>query len=436
MTDTSHAFVRDAILPPQDPPLTEKGAIKWLRENLFSGWFNTILTLLGLWIIWSLFSAALPWFLNGVWNASSLQECRAIVAERAGPDASGACWAMIRERWHQFLFGFYPQDQYWRPILAFVLLFVAIAPVLFLQLPRKMLWFTIIYPATAFFLLWGGSIWTPIVAMFGFVVLMIAYRLLVDRLGVAMSASIGVVLMVLWWMFLDVPVAGALKSMMPIGLDPVASDRFGGFLLAITIGVTAIAFSLPMGILLALGRQSDMFLVKTLSVGFIEFIRGVPLITLLFTASLLLQYFLPPNTNFDLILRVIILVTFFAAAYIAEVIRGGLAALPRGQYEAADALGLDYWRAQRLIIMPQALKIAIPGIVSTFIGLFKDTTLVAFVGLLDPLKGVTQIVRADINWKGIYWEPYLFVGAIFFVICFGMSRYSMYLEQKLKRDHR
>jgi general L-amino acid transport system permease protein len=179
-----------------------------------------------------------------------------------------------------------------------------------------------------------------------------------------------------------------------------------------------------------------MFLIKTLSVGFIEFIRGVPLITLLFTASLLLQYFLPPNTNFDLILRVIILVTFFAAAYIAEVIRGGLAALPRGQYEAADALGLDYWSAQRLIIMPQALKIAIPGIVSTFIGLFKDTTLVAFVGLLDPLKGITQIVRADIAWKGIYWEPYIFVGAIFFVICFGMSRYSMYLENKLKRDHR
>jgi general L-amino acid transport system permease protein len=441
MTDTSHAgtshaFVRSTILPPQAPPLTEKGAIKWLRENLFSGWFNTILTLVGLWIIWSLVSAALPWFLNGVWRASSLQECRAIVAERAGPDASGACWAMIRERWHQFLFGFYPQDQYWRPILAFVLLFVAIAPVLFQQLPRKMLWFAVLYPAVAFFLLWGGSVWTPIVAMAGFVVLMLAYRLLVDRIGVAPAASIGVVLMLLWWLFIDVPVVDALKSILPLGLEAVPSDRFGGFLLAITIGVTAIAFSLPMGILLALGRQSDMFLVKTLSVGFIEFIRGVPLITLLFTASLLLQYFLPPNTNFDLILRVIILVTFFAAAYIAEVIRGGLAALPRGQYEAADALGLDYWRAQRLIIMPQALKIAIPGIVSTFIGLFKDTTLVAFVGLLDPLKGVTQIVRADINWKGIYWEPYIFVGAIFFVICFGMSRYSMYLEQKLKRDHR
>jgi general L-amino acid transport system permease protein len=247
---------------------------------------------------------------------------------------------------------------------------------------------------------------------------------------------IGVFLALLWWLFLDVPLTGVIDGVLPWGLMSVNSDQFGGFLLAITIGVTAITFSLPIGILLALGRQSDMLIVKTLCVGFIEFIRGVPLITLLFTASLLLQYFLPPNTNFDIILRVIILVTLFAAAYLAEVIRGGLAALPRGQYEAADALGLDYWRAQRLIILPQALKISIPAIVSTFIGLFKDTTLVAFVGLMDPLKGVTQIVRADINWKGIYWEPYIFVGAIFFVICFGMSRYSMYLERKLKTDHR
>ena len=436
MAERNPAFVRTAILPAQEPPLTEKGAIKWLRENLFSGWFNTILTLIGLWAIYSLISASLPWWLNGVWNASSLGECREIIAATAGPDATGACWAMVRERWHQFLFGFYPQEQYWRPILAFVLLFVAIAPVLFQALPRRMMWLSVLYPAVAFFLLWGGPVWTPVVAMLGFVVLLVAYRLLVARLGVVLAASTGVVLAILWWLLLDAPVAGGLTALAPIGLEPVASDRFGGFLLALTIGVTAISFSLPMGILLALGRQSDMFLIKTLSVGFIEFIRGVPLITLLFTASLLLQYFLPPNTNFDLILRVIILVTFFAAAYIAEVIRGGLAALPRGQYEAADALGLDYWRAQRLIIMPQALKIAIPGIVSTFIGLFKDTTLVAFVGLLDPLKGITQIVRADIAWKGIYWEPYIFVGAIFFVICFGMSRYSMYLENKLKRDHR
>ncbi|MCB5409082.1 amino acid ABC transporter permease [Pseudogemmobacter sp. CC-YST710] len=227
-----------------------------------------------------------------------------------------------------------------------------------------------------------------------------------------------------------------LAAALPLAIPAVASDQIGGFLLAIIIGVTAIASSLPLGIMLALGRRSDMFLMRILSVGFIEFIRGVPLITLLFTASLLLQYFLPPQTSFDLILRVIILASLFAAAYLAEVIRGGLAALPRGQFEAGDSLGLTYWQAQRLIVMPQALKISIPGIVSTFIGLFKDTTLVSFVGLLDPLRGVTTSVRADINWKGIYWEPYIFVGAIFFVICFGMSRYSIWLERRLKTDHR
>ena len=475
-------FARTEMLPPLAPPVTERGLVKWLRENLFSGWFNTILTLVGLWVIYTLVSSALPWWLNSVWNAGSLAECREIVTASAGEGATGACWAMIRERWHQFLFGFYPGEAYWRPVLAFGLLFAALGPVLFagqkrnltillagvavflaLTLvpahapgaalgaavvllavlliaaqvaPGKLLWFTAIFPALCFWLLWGGSVWTPVVAMLGFVVMGGAYLALVGRMGPTTSALIGVLLAVLWWLFMDVPLAGAIDGVLPWGLASVNSDQFGGFLLAITIGVTAITFSLPIGILLALGRQSDMLIVKTLCVGFIEFIRGVPLITLLFTASLLLQYFLPPNTNFDIILRVIILVTLFAAAYLAEVIRGGLAALPRGQYEAADALGLDYWRAQRLIILPQALKISIPAIVSTFIGLFKDTTLVAFVGLMDPLKGVTQIVRADINWKGIYWEPYIFVGAIFFLICFGMSRYSMYLERKLKTDHR
>jgi len=432
----AESFVRKEMLEAQAPPASQAGAIAWVRENLFSGPLNTILTVLGILVIYWLISTSLPWWLNGVWNAGSLSECRSIVAASAGEGATGACWAMLRERWHQFIFGFYPPESYWRPILAFVLLFVALAPVLFTSVPRKALWFTAIYPALCFWLLWGGPIWTPIVAMMGFVILGLAVVYLSSYLGAPGSAAAGVVAAVLWWLFLQGPVAGFLASSLPFGLDPVNSDRFGGFLLAITIGVTAIGCSLPIGIILALGRQSNMVIVKSLSVAFIEFIRGVPLITLLFTASLLLQYFLPPNTNFDIILRVIILVTFFAAAYLAEVIRGGLAALPRGQYEAADALGLDYWQAQRLIILPQALKISIPGIVSSFIGLFKDTTLVAFVGLMDPLKGVTQIVRADMNWKGIYWEPYIFVGAIFFIICFGMSRYSMYLERKLKTDHR
>ncbi len=485
MSDT-HAqtvtFVRDTMLPPIAPPSGDSGALKWLRENLFSTWLNTILTVLGVLVIYYLVASALPWWLNSVWNANSLSECRAIVAENAGPGATGACWAVVHQRWYQWIFGFYPPALWWRPILTLGLLFAALAPVLFagqknklrnillgvlvyvlvtlwlaqapaapfllavalvvglLALsqvqPGKLLWFTALFPALCFWLLWGGPIWTPISAILGFVIGALVFRALSGATGPAVAVGLGVVAAVLWWLFVAGPVMGAVGRMLPWGLTAVASDQFGGLLLAITIGVTAITFSLPLGILLALGRQSDMLIVKTLCVGFIEFIRGVPLITLLFTASLLLQYFLPPGTNFDIILRVIILVTLFAAAYLAEVIRGGLAALPRGQYEAADALGLDYWRAQRLIILPQALKISIPSIVSTFIGLFKDTTLVAFVGLMDPLKGITQIVRADIAWKGIYWEPYIFVGAIFFIICFSMSRYSMYLERKLKTDHR
>jgi general L-amino acid transport system permease protein len=210
----------------------------------------------------------------------------------------------------------------------------------------------------------------------------------------------------------------------------VASKQFGGFMLSVVIGMTGITFSLPLGILLALGRRSKMIFVKSICVGFIEFIRGVPLITLLLVASFLLNIFLPPGTNFDIILRVIIMVTLFSAAYMAEIIRGGLAALPKGQYEAADALGLDYWQAMRLIIMPQALKISIPNIVNNFISLFKDTTLVAIIALLDPIGLVTSI-RSDSNWNGIVWELYGFVALIFFVCCYSMSLYS-----KLRTDHR
>lgn len=476
------SYVRSEMLPPSPPPAREQGAIKWLRENLFSGWLNSILTILALLVLVWMVKAAMPWLLHSVWNANSLAECRQIIADRWGEGATGACWAVIRERWHQFFFGFYPQDLYWRPTMIFFLMFVAMAPVLYYDSPRAvqiiigvasalmilallalgagtgavlvavifaavllgvayvvphyLLWFTGLFPAIAFWFLWGGSIWRPVMVLVGFALMAGLFRLLVRRLGPATSAVIAFVATVVWWLYIQGFFSTALGNVLPVSLAPVLSDQFGGFLLAFVIGVTAIIAALPLGILLALGRKSDMPLIKWLSVMDIEFIRGVPLITMLFTASLLLQYFLPPQVKFDLILRVIILVTLFSSAYIAEVVRGGLAALPRGQYEAADALGLDYWQAQRLIIMPQALKISIPGIVSSFIGLFKDTTLVAFVGLADPLSGIVKIVRADINWKGVYWEPYIFVGVIFFIFCFSMSRYSMYLERKLKRDHR
>ncbi|WP_068296204.1 amino acid ABC transporter permease [Pararhodobacter sp. CCB-MM2] len=432
MSDT-HAqtvpYVRETMLPQQEPPSSQVGAVKWMRENLFNGAISTVLTLLSLAAILFFGYELLPWLANSVWNASSLSECRQIL-----DGATGACWAVIRVNWLQLMFGFYPPELYWRPILAFVMLAVAVAPVLFPSAPRQLLGFSVVYPFIAVWLLWGGPIWGVTVAAMGFVLGYVALRALTSR-GLLIQTIAAVAVALIWWLFLAGPVADVLSSALPLAIEPVPSREFGGFMISVVIGVAGIALSLPLGILFALGRQSTMPIIKWISVTFIEFIRGVPLITLLFTASLLLNYFLPPGTNFDLILRVIIMVTLFATAYMAEVIRGGLAALPRGQYEAADALGLDYWKAQRLIIMPQALKISIPGIVNTFIGLFKDTTLVVFIGILDPI-GRASAIRATSDWQGVYWELFIFIGAVFWVFCFGMSRYSMHLERRLKTDHR
>ena len=431
---TATAFVRTRILGPEKPPASQIGAVRWTRENLFSGWLNTLLTIASLYALYLLLGAIGPWLARSVWTGSSLNECRQILEERYGPGVSGACFSVVAERWQQIIFGFYPRDLYWRPTLTLGLMLVALGPVLFSWVPRWLLWFSFAFPAVAFWLLWGGSVWLPVSILLGFGVAYLAYRV-ISPLNGLLGIIAAIVVPVLYWLLLCGPLERAIHSVIPIGLQQLASDDFGGFLLSSVIGVSGIAFSLPIGILLALGRQSDLLIVKAACVAFIEGFRGVPLITLLFVASLLLNYFLPPGTEFDIILRVIIMVTIFSAAYMAEVIRGGLAALPRGQFEAADALGLDYWQAQRLIVMPQALKISIPGIVGNFIGLFKDTTLVSFISLQDPLQLVSSI-RANTEWNGIYWELFIFVGALFFIFCFSMSRYSMYLENKLKTDHR
>ncbi len=372
MSETNFAFVATSEKPQLPPPQGTTGAVGWVRENLFSSPLNTILTLLSLFVVYSTIPGVVNWaFVNSVWNANSLDECRALTE-------NGACWAVIRERYHQFLFGFYPSELYWRPLLAFGLLFVALVPALWDGMPKRSVALigSMAYPFVAFWLIWGG-----------------------------------------------------------LGLEPVSSTKLGGLLLTMIIGVSGISFSLPIGIVLALSRSSNLPIVKSLAVIFIEFIRGVPLITLLFVAHVLLNYFLPKGVNFDIVLRVVIMVTLFASAYMAEVIRGGLAALPKGQYEAADALGLGYWQSMRLIILPQAMKISIPGIVNTFIGLFKDTTLVLIIGLMDPL-GLVAPTLADQRWNGIYVELYAFIAFMFFIFCFAMSRYSMYLERKLHTGHR
>ena len=431
----SVAFARDTMIEPQDPPLAEAGAVKWIRENLFSGWLNIILTILSVVFIYYVLSHMLPWFVNSIWQAGSLAECREIRDATLGEGVPSACFAVISDRWQQLMFGFYPSEFYWRPVLALVLFLVAITPILFEGLPRKMIWLTAASPFVMFWLLWGGSIWAPIAVALGFVVGWLAFTLVTRAAGTLAGVIAAIVVPILYWLFAAGPLGQALNAVLPIGITFVPSDDFGGFMLSFIIGITGIILSLPVGVLLALGRQSDLLIINKTSVAFIEVIRGVPLIVWLFTASLLLNYFLPPGTNFDLMLRVIIMVTLFASAYIAEVVRGGLAALPRGQYEAADALGLDYWKAMRLIILPQALKISIPGIVNTFIGLFKDTTLVVFIGLLDPI-GLSNAIRATTDWNGIYWELFVFIGLLFFVCCFSMGRYSIWLENKLQREHR
>jgi len=427
------AFVADRFFEDEPPPAATTGAVGWMRENLFSSPMNGFLTLASLGIVAWFLPGFIEWALfNSVWNASSLSECRAIMDASFGEGVRGACWAVIRERFDQLIYGFYPPELRWRPNIAFVLLIVAVAPILFETL--RPLVFVALGVIAAKALIGVAGALGGAEGAFG---PLLGPMTLVLAVAAALAWFFGAARHRRWWLMFSLafPVIVYFLLWGGLGLEPVQSSRFGGFLLTMIIGVTGIAASLPIGIVLALGRQSQMVFIRTICVGFIEFIRGVPLITLLFVASTLLNYFLPPGTNFDLILRVLIMVTLFASAYMAEVIRGGLAALPKGQYEAADAMGLTYGQSMRLVILPQALKISIPGIVNTFIGLFKDTTLVAVIGLLDPL-GLTNPIRADSNWNGIVWELYGFIALLFFVFCFGMSRYSQFLERKLRAGDR
>ena len=429
MSDSQISFVRTHMLPEAPPPVAATGVVKWLRENLFSSPANSLLTVVSLYVVIQIVISAAPWFLNGVWDSPSLTACRDILDGKVG-----GCFAVLTERWNQLLFGFkYPDELYWRPGLAFILLFVAGAPLLFFKfIPSKFLILTGLYPFVAYWLIWGGSIMVPVFALLG--VLLGAYvykRTVFASAGMAVIA--GFVAALIFWI-LSGFISGPMENVLAI--EPVPSRDMGGFMINLMLGVVCVSLSVPFGIALALGRQSSMPIIKWICVVFIEFIRGVPLITLLFVANVVLAYFLPPGTSFDLILRVIIMITMFASAYIAEVIRGGLAALPRGQYEAADSLGLDYAQSMQLIILPQALKISIPGIVNVSVGLFKDTTLVSVISMFDIVGMIRGPILASSEWNGVYWELFGFASVLFFVTCYGISQYSQWLERQLQTDHR
>lgn len=448
------AFVRKELAPAMAPPINDSGVVGWMRKNLFSSVFNTVLTLFALYILYLTIPGIIRWvFTDAVWSGEDRLACATVAQGGQLPDGwKAACWPYVGAYLKQFIYGRYPDAELWRVNVSLLMFFVGLVPLLMPNLPFKrenLIFMLGIFPVAAFVLLSGGNLdyngfllpeaimapselkfWVDFIILTAIICAGVgAYMRATDtdpKPAVILTAiAMGVLALVLFVMSVD------------FGLVPVETDLWGGFVMTLVIAVTGIVASLPLGILLALGRQSKMPAVSLFSVVFIEFWRGIPLITVLFMSSVMLPLFLPDGVTFDKLLRALIGVALFSSAYMAEVVRGGLQALPKGQYEGAMAVGLNYWQSMRLIIMPQALKIVIPGIVNTFIGLFKDTTLVSIIGLLDFL-GMINLSHSDSNWATPVqaMTSYVFCAGLFFIFCFGMSRYSIYMENRLNTSHR
>ncbi|CAN7423086.1 amino acid ABC transporter permease [Devosia sp. Root413D1] len=373
MTDI--AFVRSEIEKAQPAPRSQTGLVAWLRKNLFASVSDTILTVVAVvLLLWLV--PQLYGFLIGraVPPGGTVEQCRV--------ENVGACWAYIASEIEFFIYGFYPMAEYWRPNIVFAMLALIGLPLLWPSAPFKIvnaILFFVVFPIASVVMLSGGM----------------------------------------------------------FGLRYVPTEQWGGLLVTLIISVVGISLSLPMGILLALGRQSKLPIIKTLCIAFIELIRAVPLITILFMASIMLPLFMPQGTTVDKLVRALVGVTLFASAYMAEVVRGGMQAIGRGQYEAAAALGLGYWQRMGFIILPQALKHVIPGIVGNFISLLKDTSLVYIVGMKDLLEAV-KTKNDAIEWASPTQSVtgYIFAAAVFWVLCFSISRYSRYWERRLNTGHK
>ena len=343
--------------------------MKWLRENLFSSWPSSLATVFILWLAWKLLPPLYDWAIaNAVWRSPDSRACREL-------EGRGACWAFIAEKLRFILFGTYPFEQHWRPALATLLLVL-----LWVASSLKLFWRW-----------WLALLWL---------------------------AGLGAIGVLMW--------GGVL------GLPYVENERWGGLILTLILASFGVAAAFPLAILLALGRRSSLPVVRTVCVAYIELIRGVPLISVLFMASVMLPLFLPEGVTIDKLLRAQLALVGFAAAYLAEVVRGGLQAVPQHQHDAAAALGMGYWRKTWLVILPQALRVSIPPLVNTFIGFFKDTSLVLIIGLFDLLSTI-KVSLQDAAWSGFGVEAYLFAAAVYFGFCYAMSAYSQRLERALER---
>ncbi len=369
------AFVRQDITVPLPPPMRASGALAWIRDNLFSSVSNTILTIVSLALVYGIFSSLLPF---AVFDATFFGTTReACLSSDARPNP-GACWPFITTYMNYFVYGSYPIDQRWRVDIVYAMFFFTLAWILWLNAPKRS-WgaaaFFIILPISAYILLLGSP---------------------------------------------------------SLGLETVTTERLGGMVVTFIVAIVGIVLSLPFGILLALGRRSDLPIVKGVCVIFIEFVRGVPLITMLFAANFMLPLFLPPDWNPDRLLRALVAVVLFSSAYMAEVVRAGLQALPKGQYEGANSMGLSYWQSMRLIILPQALKATLPNIVNSNVALFKDTTLVSTVAIFDFVNALhASFKNPDWSTPVTSTTGLLFAALFYFICCYCMSLYARMIEARL-----
>jgi general L-amino acid transport system permease protein len=375
--DEPTSFVRSSTVAPSPPPSSVSGPVAWAKEHLFTGPLNIILTVVILALLaWTIPGLIRFLFIDAVWTGANREAC--IITEQR--PVVGACWPFIWDRAAYFTYGSYPLPERWRVNIFFALLAIGVVWMLWLKAPRKDI---------------GG-----------------------------------------FYFFLALPILSyiLLVGQPALGLPYVGTNLWGGILVSIVCSVVGIVVSLPFGIILALGRRSSMPAARLLSVIFIEFVRGVPLITVLFMASNMLPLFVPDQWQPDKLLRALIGIALFASAYMAEVVRAGLQALPKGQYEGAMALGLPYGQMMRLIILPQALKVTIPNIVNTNIGLFKDTTLVVIVGIFDFLKTI-EAARIDPQWAAptVSTTGYVYAAIFYFCCCYAMSRYARGVEARLAR---
>jgi general L-amino acid transport system permease protein len=354
-------------IKPRPSPVRTEGAIPWVRRNLFGDPVSAVVTLL-------LFGAFV-WWLPGIVDWAALKAVFAPDADRCqAARGIGACWGVVTEKHRLIVFGRYPFEQQWRPEVA-TLMLVALLVASCVR-----------------------AFWKPWLALLWLVVLAAFFALMLGGVG---------------------------------GLVPVTTDRWGGLPLTIMLATLSIVFAFPLSVLVALGRRSNMPAIRTICVIYVELIRGVPLISVLFMASFMFPLFMPPGTTIDVLLRVLVGITLFAAAYMAEIVRGGLQAIPKGQQEAADTLGLSYWQTQRKIILPQALSMVVPGIMNSFISIFKDTSLVTIVSLYELTGAMGLALNSDAHWRPFKIEAYLFIAGVYFLFCFSMSRYSLWVEKQL-----